>query len=106
KGLMNFGTFIDVKGQYFDTTHFPDTLKRYPFKGSGCYLLLGRVIVDFNFPSIEIMKMEKLPLLPDPRYSDKDNASYDVFKHVKENHSKTQRAPYPTKKEVDRAFGK
>ncbi|MDX1348647.1 MAG: DNA polymerase III subunit alpha [Putridiphycobacter sp.] len=106
KGLMNFGTFIDYQGQYFDTTHFPDILKRYPFKGSGCYLLLGRVVVDFNFPSIEIMKMEKLPLLPDPRYSDKDNSNYDAFKNVKEDHSKTQRAPYPTKKEVDKAFGK
>ena len=28
---MNFGTWIDIEGGYFDTTHFPQTLKKYPF---------------------------------------------------------------------------
>ncbi len=106
KGLMNFGTFIDFEGNYFDTTHFPDNLKKFPFKGSGCYLLLGTVVVDYGFPSIEIIKMEKLPLVADPRYSDSERDSYEVFKNVKVDHSKTHRAPYPSKKEVDEAFGK
>ena len=50
KGLMNFGTWVDAEGNYFDTTHFPKELEAYPFSGPGCYLLLGKVVVDFDFP--------------------------------------------------------
>ncbi len=70
KGLMNFGTWIDSEGGYFDTTHFADCLTRYPFQGGGCYLLLGKVDVDFGFPTIVIEKMAKLPFVADPRYGD------------------------------------
>ena len=49
-GNMYFGTWIDNNGDYFDTAHFATCLKKYPFKGGGCYLLLGRVEVDFPFP--------------------------------------------------------
>jgi DNA polymerase-3 subunit alpha len=31
--LMHFGTFLDEEGHVFDTTHFPDTARRYPFRG-------------------------------------------------------------------------
>ena len=65
---MNFGCFIDVKGNFFDTTHFSQSLKTYPFKGSGTYLILGKVVEEFGFPSIEVEKMAKLPVKPDPRY--------------------------------------
>jgi len=41
RGTMYFGTWIDEEGTYFDTTHFPDNLKQYPFLGGGCYLLMG-----------------------------------------------------------------
>ena len=64
---MNFGTFTDHQGNFFDTVHFPDTLKRYPFQGSGIYLLLGKVVEEFGYASLEIQKMAKLPLKPDPR---------------------------------------
>lgn len=66
KEIMHFGTFIDSNGEFFDTVHFPDTLKKYPFKGSGVYLLLGKVVEEFGFPSIEIEKMAKLPIQPNP----------------------------------------
>lgn len=65
--IMNFGTFIDAKGEFFDTTHFPQSLKNYPFKGNGIYLLLGKIVEEFDFPSVEVEKMAKLPLKPDPR---------------------------------------
>lgn len=68
KGLMNFGTWIDVDGLFFDTVHFPDCMNKYPFQGAGCYLLLGKIVADFGFPSIEITKMAKLPYVADPRY--------------------------------------
>ena len=69
KGVMNFGTWIDVEGNYFDTSHFPDALSQYPFLGNGCYLLLGVVDVDFNFPTLTVHKMARLPYIEDPRYN-------------------------------------
>ena len=65
---MNFGCFIDSDGNYFDTTHFSGSLKDYPFRGSGTYLISGRVTVEFGYPSVEVEKMARLPVKPDPRY--------------------------------------
>mgnify|MGYP000294124895 CR=1 FL=1 len=65
--IMNFAAFLDVKGAFFDTLHFPASLKTYPFKGDGVYLILGRVVEEFAFASLEVEKMAKLPLKPDPR---------------------------------------
>ncbi|HNW70154.1 MAG TPA: DNA polymerase III subunit alpha [Bacteroidales bacterium] len=64
---MAFGTFLDEEGNFFDTTHFPQSLKAYPFGGSGVYLILGKVVEDYGFPGIEVEKMAKLPIHPDPR---------------------------------------
>jgi hypothetical protein len=47
---MNFGCFIDAEGSFFDTVHFSKSLKDYPFKGSGTYLILGKVVEEFGFP--------------------------------------------------------
>jgi len=66
--LMQFGTFLDVQGNFFDTVHFPDSLQQYRFKGSGVYLLLGKIVEDFGFPSLEVEKMAKMPYKKDPRY--------------------------------------
>ena len=68
KEWMHFAAFIDDTGGFFDTVHFPRTLKRYPFRGSGTYLILGKVIEEFGFPSVEVIKMAKLATLTDPRY--------------------------------------
>jgi DNA polymerase-3 subunit alpha len=65
--IMHFAAFIDDEGQFFDTVHFPQTLKAYPFKGHGVYLILGKVVSEFGFPSLEVEKMAALPLKPDPR---------------------------------------
>lgn len=67
KELMHFGTFIDYHGEMFDTVHFPDSLRRYPFRGHGLYLILGKVVEEFGYASIEVEKLAKLPLKPDPR---------------------------------------
>ena len=66
--LMNFGAFIDVRGDSFDTVHFPPSLKQYPFRGKGLYLLRGRVVEEFGHCSLEVDKMAKMPLKDDPRY--------------------------------------
>lgn len=65
---MHFGCFLDITGEFFDTVNFPDSLKAYPFRGQGVYLILGRVVEEFGFPSIEVEKMAKLAFKKDPRY--------------------------------------
>ena len=65
--IMHFGCFLDPYGEFFDTVHFPDSLREYPFKGRGVYLLLGKVTTEFGHPSLEIHKMAKMPLQGDPR---------------------------------------
>jgi len=66
--LMNFGTWLDSEGQFFDTTHFPPSLAQYPFQGRGCYRITGKIVEDFGFPSMDVVKMEKLPWVKDERY--------------------------------------
>ncbi|MGG5578192.1 DNA polymerase III subunit alpha [Myroides sp. C15-4] len=79
-GLMYFGTWIDTNGDYFDTVHFPTSLQQYPFQGSGCYLLLGTIQIEYDVPTLHILKMAKLPFMTDPRYQvvDKQNAKGKV----------------------------
>jgi len=67
KEFMNFGTFIDVDGRFFDTVHFPNSLKYYPFRGDGMYLVLAKVVEEFGYASLEVEKMAKMPLKADPR---------------------------------------
>ena len=108
KGMMNFGTWIDVEGKLFDTIHFPVELKRYPFRGAGCYLLYGKIVVEFGYPSIEVSKMARLPMITDPRYE--DSKVKPDFQHLKRSlshdHQVITRKPHPSKGEVDRLFGK
>ncbi|MEE4214225.1 MAG: DNA polymerase III subunit alpha, partial [Bacteroidales bacterium] len=68
KQWMNFGCFIDHEGQFFDTVHFSGSLEKFPFRGSGTYLLMGKIVEDFGFFQMEVEKMARLPVTPDPRY--------------------------------------
>jgi DNA polymerase-3 subunit alpha len=69
KDRMQFGTFLDSDGYFFDTTHFPDSVRRYPFKGRGVYRIKGKVTSDFGFYSLEVIAIQKLAIKSDPRYS-------------------------------------
>ncbi len=100
KGNMYFGTWIDHEGTYFDTAHFPDCLAQYPFQGGGCYLLLGNVEVDYHFPTITIIKMAKMPFIPDPRYMDTKD-QFKTQRQIKEDVSPTHREPYPQGHEIN-----
>jgi DNA polymerase III alpha subunit len=64
---MHFATFLDAGGEFFDTVHFPQVLKKWPFRGNGVYLILGKIVSEFGQPSIEVEKMAPLALKPDPR---------------------------------------
>jgi len=60
---MSFGTFIDYKGKFIDTTHFPQVLKQYPFRGRRVgYLITGKVVEEFGFYSLDVTKMELLEM--------------------------------------------
>ena len=105
KGHMNFGTWIDEKGNYFDTIHFPNVLLKFPFLGAGCYVLYGKVVVDFHFPSIEIIKVKKLAIKADPRYEVPDLQSQ--LKTTQElKGSKSKRDPYPSENQVNSLYGR
>jgi DNA polymerase-3 subunit alpha len=67
RDIMHFAAFLDEEGEFFDTVNFPDSLSRYPFKGDGVYIILGKVVEEFGFPSLEVEKMEKMPIQGDPR---------------------------------------
>lgn len=65
--FMKFGTFLDSNGVFFDTVHFPPSLQKYPLRGSGLYLIEGKVVSDFGCPAIEVHKCGRMPLKADPR---------------------------------------
>lgn len=99
-GDMFFGTWIDAEGQYFDTAHFPKSLKNNPFQEGGIYLLLGTVEIDYHFPSVTITRMEKMPLILNPRYSMDEEKSKEVENNLREDVSLTFRKPYPQLHEI------
>ncbi len=66
--MMCFGTWSDPSGAYFDTVHFPPSLERYPLRGKGVYRIIGKVVLDFGFPSIEVTTLEKMVWVKDGRY--------------------------------------
>ncbi|MBI1222536.1 MAG: DNA polymerase III subunit alpha [Bacteroidetes bacterium] len=72
---MNFGTFLDKSGHFFDSVHFPDVARRFPFRGRGVYAVTGRVAEEFGFYSIEVSSLRKINNIEDPRYSDKPRVS-------------------------------
>ena len=61
---MAMATFVDATGEVFDTVHFPQAYKAYPFQGDGVYLLLGVVTEEFGQPSLQVEKMAKMPYKP------------------------------------------
>ena len=67
---MSFGCWLDEYGRYFDSVHFPDAYLRFPFRGAGVYRLAGKVTREFDFPCIEVDRMERLPYLRDLRFTD------------------------------------
>ena len=74
------GTWMELKGEYFDKVHFSDCLARFPLKGEGCYLFLIKANVDIDFPTLVITQMEKLPFIPDPGSEDDKDRQYRLIK--------------------------
>lgn len=77
--LMKFGCFIDQEGQFFDTVHFPDSLSNYPLQGRGCYYIMGKVVLDFGYPNVEVIKVKKLEWKERSEF----NLKMPQFEHLK-----------------------
>lgn len=67
---MLFGTLLDPEGEQLDTVHFPQVVGLFPFRGKGIYEICGKVVNEFDFLSIEISTVRKIPFCDDPRYQD------------------------------------
>ena len=65
--MMAFAAWLDEKGDFFDSTHFPDVWARDYVAGIGVYELRGKVADDFGVPSIEVESAKRIGVLADPR---------------------------------------
>ncbi|UTW61938.1 DNA polymerase III subunit alpha [bacterium SCSIO 12741] len=70
---MHFGNFLDVRGDFIDTVHFPAIAAQYPFHGRGVYAITGKVTEEFDCLSIDVTRLEKLAIIEDPRYAEQEN---------------------------------
>ena len=64
-------------------------------------MLVGNVEVDYHFPTVTIVKMAKMPFIPDPRFSNSDEEPFKTQKNIKEDVSMTNRAPYPQAQDIN-----
>jgi DNA polymerase-3 subunit alpha len=67
---MYFGTFIDQKGHWIDTIHFPKVARQFRFRGAGVYIIYGTVTVEYDCISIKVESMKKMGIIEDPRYTE------------------------------------
>jgi len=67
---MFFGTFLDENGHWIDTVHFPPIATKYIFRGKGIYRIKGKVLEEYDSLNIEVLYMEKMDIIEDPRYSE------------------------------------
>ncbi|HET8736038.1 MAG TPA: DNA polymerase III subunit alpha [Pricia sp.] len=70
KKPMQFATLLDSRGEVFDTVLFPPIAAKYQFRGRGIYRFYGKVVSEFGFLSIEVIKMRKEDYVQDPRYAE------------------------------------
>lgn len=68
KKEMYFATFLDQKGEVFDVVLFPEVAQKYKFKGKGIYRIYGKVVSEFDYLSLEVIKMRKEAYVQDPRF--------------------------------------
>jgi error-prone DNA polymerase len=81
--VMYFGTFLDRKGAFFDTVHFPPVAQRWPFRGRGIYAVSGKVVTEFDCTTIEVTRLEIQPIIQDPRYAEGQVQARLASKHYR-----------------------
>ncbi|MBE8971058.1 hypothetical protein IQ277_34125 [Nostocales cyanobacterium LEGE 12452] len=65
--IMMFFTFLDAARNFFDTVHFPDSLKNWKFQGTGVYLVEGKVTEEFGCYSLTVSRFAKMPIKSNPK---------------------------------------
>ncbi|SFS85894.1 DNA polymerase-3 subunit alpha [Zhouia amylolytica] len=65
---MYFATFIDQIGEVFDVVLFPQIAAKNKFRGKGIYRIYGKVVSEFGYLSLEVVKMKKEDYIQDPRF--------------------------------------
>ena len=60
--LTPFVTFLEKKGQWIDSVHFPQSFRFSPFQGKGFYVLKGKVVEEFGVFMIEVSNCRKAGL--------------------------------------------
>ena len=60
KEYMAFGTFLDPHGNWLDTVHWPNVIRKYPFMGNGFYKMSGKVMEEFGVYAVEVREMKKV----------------------------------------------
>lgn len=63
--------------------------------------VVGKCVSRLPFSNLKIIKMEKMPFIKDPRYSDNSDNQYKVHQQIREDVSMTHRAPYPQEHEIN-----
>ncbi|TDQ32435.1 DNA polymerase III subunit alpha [Zeaxanthinibacter enoshimensis] len=72
---MFFATLVDREGAVFDVVLFPPVAAKFYFRGRGIYRIYGKVVSEFGFLSIEVVKMLKQDYIQDPRYAELKTAN-------------------------------
>ncbi len=67
---MNFGTYVDIEGHFIDTVAFPTIANKYPHRGIGIYRIVGKVVDEFGFQTIEVKELHKIEYHQDVRYTE------------------------------------
>lgn len=76
---MFFGTFLDENGEWLDTVHFPQIAAQFPFRGKGVYKVYGTVLMEYDCTNIQVISMEKMGIIEDPRYVEVEEAPSDII---------------------------
>jgi DNA polymerase-3 subunit alpha len=67
--LMYFGNYIDQSGQVFDTVHFPEVARKFPYKGKGIYKIKGTITEEFGHFALQAEVLLKISYMEDARYA-------------------------------------
>jgi error-prone DNA polymerase len=57
---MQFGSFLDADGQTFEAVSFPLTYRKYYYTGKGIYRLKGRITVEYDVPTLELISHQRM----------------------------------------------
>jgi len=97
---MHFATLVDQQGKVFDTVLFPPVAAKYRFRGRGVYRFYGKVVSEFGFLSIEVIKMRKEDYVSDPRYADMKTTTRELG-FLRRNSVSSEERSISTKKDVN-----